>query len=210
MSSFAAQIQGNPSGQWVADNPDGNCLAPFALKTADIIVSTTAAADSRAIRVGTSSLFSHAMLYDGAGKVIEAIGEGVVRRPLATELSHATLAVALRRKGMTESLGRKVVLNAVQLMSSAKGYDVPGAIGAGLARMTTLCDVHVVLCAGVIAAQAGLFSRPNRFYCSQLVTEAFRRAGVPIINRASSASIPQDIIQARSEGVLEYLGDLVD
>lgn len=43
----------------------GRSVGPEALQIGDIIVSTTSAAISRAIRVGTGSEVSHAMLYIG-------------------------------------------------------------------------------------------------------------------------------------------------
>ena len=51
-----------------------------ALKTGDIIFSTTAGATSKAIKTATASAFSHACVYFSDGIVIESSGEGVKPR----------------------------------------------------------------------------------------------------------------------------------
>lgn len=52
----------------------GQSISVAALMPADVIVSTTNAAISRAIRTVSSSVVSHAMIYAGGGFVIESIG----------------------------------------------------------------------------------------------------------------------------------------
>lgn len=79
----------------------GCCIGDAALRPADIIVSTTGAAVSGVIRVGTGSPVSHAALYAGNGEVIEAIGQGVVQRGLDKALADDLLAVAYRAPHMT-------------------------------------------------------------------------------------------------------------
>lgn len=72
-----------------------------ALEIADIIVSTTGASLSKAIRTATQSEVSHALLYVGDGLIVEAIGSGVDVRPIGDALIDANLAVAYRHSGMT-------------------------------------------------------------------------------------------------------------
>lgn len=79
----------------------GVCLSDIGMNPADVIVSTTNATISGVIRADTSSSVSHAALYDGAGRVYEAIGQGVVHRPLMVALSDDTLAVVYRVRNMT-------------------------------------------------------------------------------------------------------------
>ena len=62
----------------------GMSIGVDALQPADIIVSTARHAVSYAIRAGTLSAISHAMLYVGNGKVIEAVGSGVREVPSKT------------------------------------------------------------------------------------------------------------------------------
>src|SRR5690242_8668703 len=108
----------------------GQSISPDALQTADIIVSTTAAAVSRVIRAGTISDVSHAALYIGGGQVVEAIGEGVVLRQLDVSLHDDTLAVAYRVPDITEEQALRV--RDFVGMNLGKPYSVPLAAGAGL------------------------------------------------------------------------------
>src|SRR5688572_11877595 len=86
-----------------------------ALRPADIIVSTTNARISAVIRAGIGSSVSHSMLYVGGSHVVEAIGSGVTRQPLADALNHAVLAIALRRRNLTVKQQGDVVERANQL-----------------------------------------------------------------------------------------------
>src|SRR5258708_26086366 len=87
----------------------GVCLSDVGMNPSDIIVSTTNAAISGVIRADTGSSVSHAALYDGAGRVYEAIGQGVVHRPLMVALSDDTLAVVYRVRNMTASAAQAVI-----------------------------------------------------------------------------------------------------
>jgi len=69
-----------------------------ALRPADIVVSTTDAGVSAVIRASIGASVSHSMIYVGGGFVIEAIENGVTRRPLAAAIELASLAIALRRR----------------------------------------------------------------------------------------------------------------
>jgi len=54
-----------------------------------------------------------------------------------------------------------------------------------------------------------MFKSSDKFYCSQLVLEAFRQAGHPIISASPNTSTPEDIPEAYSHGKLLYVGHLV-
>ena len=106
-------------------------LALSALRPADIIVSTTDAAVSAVIRAGSGSSVSHSMLYLGGSTVVEAIDAGVQRRPLADALQGAVLAIALRRRNLTEKQRADVLAHAIRFSAGNLPYDVVGAAGAG-------------------------------------------------------------------------------
>jgi hypothetical protein len=72
------------------------------LRPADIIVSTTNAGISAVIRAGIGSSVSHSIIYVGGSTVVEAVGAGVVRQRLVDALQGAVLAIALRRRNLTE------------------------------------------------------------------------------------------------------------
>jgi cell wall-associated NlpC family hydrolase len=178
----------------------GICLADSALQAADITVSAGTGLVSDGIRLGTSSDVSHASLYAGDGNVVEAIGEGVVQRSLAKALDEDYLAVAYRVRGMTPSTAARIVHVAAQW--KGKKYDTPGALEAG-ARSPVLC---VIVACG--AARAGAFKSSDKFYCSQLVLEAYRQAGASFVTQDPNLSQPQDVVTAYSKGKLLYVGHL--
>ena len=138
--------------------------------------------------------------------MVEAVGEGVLRRPLAQSLHEHDLAVAYRVRDMNPVAARKVVELASEWAKQKKKYDTVGALAAG-ARTPLVC----VIAGGIIctAAQAGLFKSSVKFYCSQLVLEAYRHAGVPFININPNTSQPQDLVNAYSNGKLIYVGHLI-
>ena len=102
------------------------------LRPADILVTTGRSFISGAIRTTTGSDYSHTILYIGKNRVIEAIREGVVERDLSDPMGEATLAVALRRRHMTDQTRKFVVKYAKDFLS--KPYDYVGAAGAGLSH----------------------------------------------------------------------------
>ena len=186
-------------------NGGGMCISPAALKLGDLIVSTTGANVSTAIRVGTGSPVSHAMLFVGGGQVIEAVGTGVRRVPLGTAINDASLAVAYRVPDLSEKEGSLVVNFAVQQIG--RKYNTSGAAGAGVARNPLACAASgVVIC---VAANAGMFSSGGRFYCSELVLAAYVAANRPLVPRNPSVSVPNDIPLAYSHGTLVYAGHVV-
>jgi cell wall-associated NlpC family hydrolase len=214
----------------------GLCIVASALKPADIIVSTTNAPlrfplngpqlmqdlgtiISGAIRADTRSPISHAMLYSGHGRVIEAIGDGVVERPLGQALQDATLAVAYRYKDLSDRQASTVITYARGKVGLK--YDLDGALGGGARTNPAVCMAVIgaltsgnALTAYTVAkkvcddAAAGKWQDPNKSYCSELVLESFQRAGIRVSSVSSSVSVPQDIVNAYNCGVLDYVGHL--
>ena len=188
----------------------GRCIAFSALSRADLIVSTTNAAVSRAIRSVSGSVVSHAMIYSGDGFVIEAVGEGVVRRELSVAIADATLAVAFRHVRMTNAAAQSVVQFAANQIG--RSYDVTGILGQAGYQLDRwyLCNVRGVRNCDQRAQRNNLWmSNSGRFFFSELVAEAYRRAGVPLVNGRSDSVSPQRIVEATTTGDLSYVGHLV-
>ena len=162
----------------------GRSIGIDALALADIIVSTTTATVSGVIRVGTSSEVSHAALYAGDPGVIEAIGSGVVIRPLSIALADDVLAVVYRDPDVDASTGQVILNYASRYLGQP--YSVRGAIGSALIP----CRLN---------------SRGSGFFCSQLVIQAYSEAGVPLTSLASQCITPHDIVGIVG---LQYVGHL--
>lgn len=166
----------------------GTCIMYAALQPADIIVSTTSAGISGAIRVATGSVVSHAKLYIGNNEVVEAIGTGVTRRTLDDSLGEDRLAVAYRYPHMTDGLAKSVINSALSNIGAK--YSVKGAILAG----------DQIACR-IVGPQ------PASFFCSQLVAEAFRQAGAPLTELPSQCVTPEGIVNIATQK-LTYVGHL--
>jgi hypothetical protein len=191
-------------------------LSVNALRPADIIVTTTNAAVSAVIRAGIGSSVSHSMIYVGGSYAVEAIERGVVKQPLAASLEHAVLAIALRRRNLTEQQRSAVLANANRFAASNLPYDKIGAAGSGtntgrggfLAAFG--CSISLMFCAagtGEVASNARPANADKAFFCSELVTRCFELAGAPIVEGAASFATPRHIRMATT---LLYLGKLVD
>lgn len=192
-------------------------LSVNALRPADIICTTTNAAVSAVIRAGIASSVSHCMLYFGGGFVIEAIGEGIRKRPLTVAIGDASLAIALRRRNLTEKQRNDVLSFASGFEAKHLPYDALGAAGAGVAtgsKGAVLagfgCAVYLPLCAlagGSVADNAKPENADKAFFCSELVARCFELAGAPVVQGAASFAAPRAI---RMANTLLYLGKLKD
>ena len=191
-------------------------IAVSELRTADIIVSTTDQPASKAIRAAIGADISHSMLYTRMGWVIEAIAIGVVQHSLELALQEATLAIALRRRHMDDSLRQEVVKQALQF--EGRPYDKIGAVGAGMvgskrvrAGLTAGCILSLPACVGSAALAAEVANnardknKDKMFFCSELVARAFELATVPIVDGQPTFTHPRDI---RVSSKLLYVGHL--
>jgi uncharacterized protein YycO len=167
----------------------GLCIGPDSLQTADILVSTTLSPTSGAIRIFTRSPVSHASLYVGDGNVIEAIGTGVTRRALTEALRDDVLAVAYRSPAVTPVVGQNIVKYAL------------AQVGRGYSRIGAASSVNPVLCR--------ISSNPTAsFFCSQLVLESYKQAGVPLTSQPSQCMSPEDVAMI-AQSQLIYVGHLL-
>lgn len=185
----------------------GMCLDPASLQPADIVVSTTGGFNSWVIRAATGSRVSHASIYVGDSQVIEAVPPRVRQVSVGVALGDAILAVVYRRKEMEASHQAAVIGFLRKHRDTKSGYDTVSAGAAGGRANPVLCVVLLGI-PGCMVVRSGLVDNPNRFYCSELVLAAFEAAGRPIIDIPSKASIPNHVVNAYSNGLLEYVGHL--
>ena len=190
------------------------------LRKGDIIVSTTDAGISGVIRAGIGADFSHTMLYKGSSIVIEAIADGVVERSWSEASKDATLAIALRRRNMDDSLRDKVVKQA----ESFKGlkYDAVGAAGAGIYKprgaalsavlfgglsILPIGSTANVLTHVAIANNASDANKDKAFFCSELVARSYQLIGKPLHDGVQPTFLnPREV---RMSSKLIYIGHLI-
>jgi hypothetical protein len=182
----------------------GRCIAAGALSAADIIVSTADGAVSFVIRTATWSEVSHAALYVGNDAVIEAVGSGIRRTPLAEAVTHDTLAVAYRWPGITTEQAQAVVEFASKQAGVGKKYDYIGAVGAS--RFARVMFPLVAVSADI--TNSGQSMGQDRFFCSELVVAAFRSARINLVSHPASHTTLGEIASLGKRNRLEYVGHL--
>lgn len=166
----------------------GRSVDPGSLLIADIILSTTGQAISKGIRAGTGSAVSHAILYVGGDQVVEAVGEGVVFRPVVEALGGAIRAAVYRHPDLTETQALKI--RDFAGMQIGKPYDTLGAAGS---VVPVLCNVA---------------ASPDKFFCSELILAAYEYAGTPLTDSGAACGSPDSILQAHFSNTLDYVGHL--
>lgn len=169
----------------------GRSIGVDDLKVGDIILSTTPDITSRTIRTVTGSEVSHAILYIGDGEVVEAVGKGVVRRPLSKAIKGSYVAVALRDPDLTDEQAQKIRTTALGWVG--RKYDT-----------LAIVDHAVHFVSGVDPTMRDA----SAFTCSELVLEAYEDAGVPLTTVSPGASSPQDVVRVYLARSLEYVGHL--
>jgi hypothetical protein len=192
-----------------------------ALQPGDIILSSANGATSLGIRLLTLSPVSHASLYVGEARIAEAVGEGIRRRSVQELLEEESTVVAFRHPAVQpqhvekmqafvgETVGQRYNLVGVMLQA-------PFSIERRLCELPLTPSLVRDFCVqGIGAVQLGL-GRSDRFFCSQFVLEAYRRAGLPLTSADPRLLSPADLLHmregdvpsVRSHQALRYVGHL--
>jgi hypothetical protein len=204
-------------------NPGNGGLAVGvqALQPGDILLSSANGATSVGIRLLTLAPVSHASLYVGEEQVAEAVGEGIRRRSVAALLEEESTVVAFRHPGVRAEHVEKMQAFVVETVGTR--YNLVGVmLQAPFSIERRLCELPLTpslvreFCVqGMGAVQLGL-GRSDRFFCSQFVLEAYRRAGLPLTETDPRFLSPADLLHMREGDVpsvrslqaLQYVGHL--
>lgn len=199
----------------------GTLASAVDLKPGDIILTADNGINSASVRLATFSPVSHAAIYVGDEMVVESVGSGTRYRTLADLLAQEVTAVAFRHPGMqTEQAQRLVAFARSQI---GQKYNYTGILlQAPFVIERRLCELPLIpspvrdFCIqGIAAVQLGL-GRNDRFFCSQLVLEAFRSARLPLTDADPRLVTPGDLLHMREGDVpsiqihqaLQYVGHL--
>ncbi|MDB5873404.1 MAG: Distant relative of cell wall-associated hydrolase [Ramlibacter sp.] len=177
-----------------------------ALQPGDILLSSANGMTSVGIRMLTLSPVSHASLYVGEGQVAEAVGEGIRRRGIAALLAEESTVVAFRHPGVREENMEKMRAFVAETVGTR--YNLVGVmLQAPFSIERRLCELPLTpslvreFCVqGMGAVQLGL-GRSDRFFCSQFVLEAYRRAGLPLTETDPRFLSPADLLHMREGDV---------
>ena len=200
---------------------DGIAAQAEDLQTGDILLSSTQSLVSLGIRAFTLSPVSHAALYVGDGQVVEAVGAGVQQRPLADYLAGESTVAAFRHPDINNAQAQRLQAYARSVVGQK--YSPMGIVlQAPFTVQRRYCELPVVpgfvrdLCVRGLGAVVMGAARNDRFFCSQLVLQAYQAAGLPLTSADPRLISPADLLHMRegdvpsvkTEQALQYVGHL--
>lgn len=181
-------------------------LVPADLRPGDIILTSTPSLRSAGIQLLTFSPVSHAAVYVGNGEVVEAVGSGVRVRTLLKLLEEESLALALRYPDLTPVQAQTV--RAVALQKVGRRFNFVGvAMHIPFTVNRRLCELPLVpaairdTCIRGVGGVHHLATSRWALFCSQLVLQSYRQAGVPITDADPRLISPADILHMREGDV---------
>jgi cell wall-associated NlpC family hydrolase len=199
----------------------GQRIGASDLKAGDIILSNTQSIVSLGIRALTIAPVSHASLYLGDDRVVEAVGSGVRIRTTAEFMADESTIVVFRHPDLTPEHAQ--VMNTFAQAQSGTRYNTLGIVlQAPFILQRQYCELPLVpsmvrdFCIrGLAAVQLGA-ARNDRFFCSQFVLEAYQQAQLPLTSADPLLISPADLLHmregdvpsVRTEQALQYVGHL--
>ncbi len=199
----------------------GQRVVPADLRPGDLLLSSANGMASLGIRVLTVTPVSHAALYLGNDQVVEAVGAGVRLRSTADFVAEEATIVAFRHPHMNDAHAQ--ALRDFALAQVGKKYNGLGIVlQAPFTLQRQVCELPVVpgsvrdFCIrGLAAVQLGA-ARNDRFFCSQLVLQAYQHAQLPLTTTDPLLVSPADLLHmregdvpsVRTEQALQYVGHL--
>ncbi|HEU4352538.1 MAG TPA: YiiX/YebB-like N1pC/P60 family cysteine hydrolase [Burkholderiales bacterium] len=205
----------------VAPQGDEAALRQEILEPGDIILTSAPTLRSVGIRLFTLSSVSHAVLYVGDGRIVEALGSGVHERPLDELLLEENVALVLRYPGLTRDQQLEIMDYALQ--KTGAGFSFVGAtLHVPFSVTRRVCELPLVpeairdACLRALGVLNYIAATESQLFCSQLVMQAYQHAGVQVTNADARLISPADILHMREGDVpsvrvykqLRYVGYL--
>jgi len=204
-----------------------NAIAPAAilgreaLEPGDILLTAEPTLISASIRLMTLAPVSHAAVYIGDGKLVDAMRQGVRIRELDHLLEEARVVLVLRYPQLTAQQAAVIAEYAVN--RSGAHFNFMGiTLQAPFSIARRLCELPLVspllrdACIRGMGVLPRLAASESRVFCSQLVLLAYRHAGVQVTAADPRLISPADILHMREGDVpsvhiakqLRYVGYL--
>lgn len=219
----ATQLDGALRFQNSSIEPDDGVefMLPANLLPGDILLTSEPTLRSAGIQLMTLAPVSHAAVYVGNGQVVEAIGSGVRVRTLEKLMQEEAVALALRYPDLSAAQGQAVRLAALAKVGRSFNYvgvalHVPFSINRRLCELPLIPSAVRDACVRGIGGIHHLVTSRRALFCSQLVLQSYRQAGVPITSADPRLISPADILHMRQGDVpsvrvnrpLQFLGHL--
>jgi uncharacterized protein YycO len=205
----------------VAPRSGEAALTLDALQPGDIILTSAPTLRSVGIRLMTLSSVSHAALYVGDGRVVEAVGSGVHERPLDELLREENVALVLRYPKLSRDDQLKILDYARQKTGARFSYfgatlHLPFSVTRRVCELPLLPGAVRDRCLRSVGVLSYAAATESQLFCSQLVMQAYQSAGAPVTDADARLITPADILHMREGDVpsvsvrqpLRYLGFL--
>lgn len=219
----ATQLDGALRFQHSSIEPEaGEAFVPPAdLRPGDIILTSQPTLRSAGIQLMTFAPVSHAAVYVGNGQVVEAVGSGVRVRTLEELMEEEGVALALRHPELSAEQAQVVRSAALEKVGRRFNYvgvalHLPFSINRRLCELPLVPTVVRDACVRGVGAIHHLVTSSRALFCSQLVLQSYRQAGVPITDADPRLISPADILHMREGDVpsvrvnrpLQFVGHL--
>jgi len=200
---------------------DDRPLQADSLEAGDIILTSAPTLRSASIRLMTWAPVSHAAIYVGGGTVVEAVGSGVRARSVGELLEDESLALVLRFPGLDREQQRDIGEYALQKTGARFSFvgvtlHIPYSVTRRVCELPLLPAGVRDACLRSVGVLSYVAATESQLFCSQLVMQAYQRAGAPITNADARLISPADILHMREGDVssvsiarpLRYVGQL--
>lgn len=204
-----------------------NSIAPTALaererlQPGDILLSAEPTVVSASIRLMTFAPVSHAAVYVGEGRIVDAMRWGVRVRELNELLEEAAVVLVLRYPELSAEQAADIAEYSVNKSGAGFSFfgitlQVPFSIARRLCELPLLAAAIRDACIRGMGVLQRLAASESRVFCSQLVLQAYRHAGVLVTYADPRLISPADILHMREGDVssvslvkpLRYVGHL--
>lgn len=184
----------------------GQLITQEILKPGDILLTADNGYQSVGVRVMTVAPVSHAALYIGDGRIVEAVGTGVREITVDYAVNHDSVIAVFRHPELREA--HYPPLTSFVLDKVGRSYNYLGIVlQAPFSIQRRMCEMPFLtaeardFCLKRMASlQMGTFD-DNTFFCSQLILEAFNHVGVPITSAHPRWISPADLMHMREGDV---------
>ena len=191
------------------------------LRPGDILLTSMPGIAAAGIELLTTAPVSHAAVYIGKGRVIEAVRSGVRMRSIEQIMAEESIALVLRYPGLSDAQARRIREYAQHKLGA--GFSFFGvSVQAPYSITRKACELPLVAsplrdaCIRAMGVFSQLAETERQLFCSQLVLQAYRSAGVPLTDADPRIVSPGDILHMREGDVpslrihkaLHYVGHL--
>lgn len=196
-------------------------LKPEALQPGDILLTSVPSLVSASIRLMTFAPVSHAAVYVGDGQVVEAVRSGVHVSDIDKVLAENSLVLVLRHPELTAEQAARIKDYAVSKAGAGFNFfgitlNFPISIGRKACELPLVPSAVRDACLRSMGAIHLVAPSENQLFCSQLVLQAYRHAGLPITTTDPRLISPADLLHMREGDVssirirkeLRYVGHL--